>query len=188
MPINLPRISGKLNNCALHACVPEIMDVIHELALQNYNEYTESYENLRASFVEFYGMDITWPMLDKLLTESVGNNKTAAQFMMGPVLRKFAGQDPNSDEMLDSKMLGEGLTKKLGFQLVAYTKTTDPKLPYAHEVHNIADPIATINIYNEGENHWERVPKSELNAVINDAQDLINSNTPVGRAFESGSL
>ena len=101
----LPKISGTLNNCALHACVPEIILAARYFAMEEVDKLNEAnadlskleifrknYERLKQEFAQFYSIDInelTWRKFYNLLTISVNYNHFAAQIIMGPVLRKF---------------------------------------------------------------------------------------------------
>ena len=144
-----PKISAILNNCPVHLGVPEIIQAIkHFASLEqgqagthdalNSQAYKESYALLKDKFAEFYRQDkaaVTWKKLQLLLTEHINNNPTAAQFILGPVLREFMRDERSLDDILanlqedgrfatlSATQVHRRLYGQLGIKIKAYEKS-----------------------------------------------------------------
>ena len=96
----LPRISGVLNNCALHVLTPELRTQINLLADADSampREFMPTYELLKAEFAEFYQIqpdNFTWPAFDALLAM---HNDFDLQMILGPVLRNVMAKNMQHD-------------------------------------------------------------------------------------------
>jgi len=86
-----PKLSAALNNCALHAFVPEIKNQIQAFtaAPDLHAPHRAQYEVLKNTFADFYGFDkknFSFAQFSKILNQY---NAYDSQIILGPVLREF---------------------------------------------------------------------------------------------------
>lgn len=192
-PRRLPRISGTLNNCAVHAVVPEIMEQIVEFALLEEQEVAVpenvAYQKLKNLFAEYYELqDLTWKKLKDLLTESVNNNPLAQQLVLGPVLRDFMRSEAPAVEdynvidtaqaaaryaLLDAKQLSEHLCKPLNIPLICHEAQPLATNGYVIAKHEFKSQHETVHVYNEGNDHWERYSSTDVKSQAVDGKSTL---------------
>lgn len=97
----LPRISGVLNNCPLHALTPELRTEINLLANGSSTvsrDFMPAYELLKTTFAEFYNISsnaFTWQAFNALLNK---HNDFDLQMILGPVLRSVMAAQMRADQ------------------------------------------------------------------------------------------
>lgn len=210
------KVYGFLNNCALGTGVPELLDAFRYFARKENPDAkisvnaaldgcAKAYEQLKKSFEECYQLEkFSWKALVELLTTKVNHNSAAAQAMLGPALRVYMskiGFDKNKCELqsdgrfatlfsTDAKKVFENF----GINVRSYEVNPDPRFtgsPYRYleeSPRTIKNEVYKINIFNEGSNHWERLPKAEMATAINGANTLEGDAKSISDAFFAGSL
>lgn len=97
----LPRISGVLNNCPLHALTPELRTEINLLANGGSTvsrDFMPAYALLKTTFAEFYNISsnaFTWQAFNALLNK---HNDFDLQMILGPVLRSVMAAQMRADQ------------------------------------------------------------------------------------------
>lgn len=199
-PRTLPKISGILNNCAVHCVVPEIMDQINEFANEAKQEFQApgAYETLKKLFGEYYALqDLTWKKLRELLTSGVNNNSLAQQLILGPVLREFMHvQSPrtgyNKLEMtddaryplLDAKQLSDHLCRPLDIPMVCHEAQPLALSGYVVVNHEFKSHRDTVHVYNEGHAHWERYSAADMRQAMDHAITLDRDCKAISHAYD----
>jgi len=107
------KLSGALNNCALHALTPDIKNEIIEFANNPAydNDYKAEYINLMRAFARFYGLSpLSFKFHDfaKILETY---NAFDTQILLGPVLRNFMKPHiQKNEENLEPQLLADEMT------------------------------------------------------------------------------
>jgi hypothetical protein len=216
-----PKISAILNNCSVHVGVPECIQAFqHYAALEegeaglnealNDPSYQEDYTLLKDLFADFYQQDkasFTWKQLEALLTVRVNHNPTAAQFILGPVLRQFMQAKKAAADLtqlqadgryptLTAAQVSHSLYKPLGIKITSHERPSglsivpvsadglDAEGYFPPQESKMDDEAFEIDIYNENKEHWERLPQ-KLIATAERGQDQLLQDCPeVSLAFD----
>lgn len=176
-----PRILGVLNNCAVNVAVLEITRAIASFAADEkqiipaLKSREAAYLKLKALFAEYHGIpNLTWKEFHCILTTGVNDNQTAAQLMLGPVLREFmkfngareeigelqnAGPYKGRYQSLDMGDVQTYLYGPLGVKLNEFRRTEEKGAVLNDEGYQVIppeaqiavdEPFAVIDVYNEG--------------------------------------
>jgi hypothetical protein len=104
-----PKLSAALNNCALHALVPAILEQVQAFAINPNKPHKAQYESLKNAFAEFYGFDKNKFSFDQFSKVLNNYNAYDSQIVLGPVLREFMKspvKDGDDEERLLTLAIG----------------------------------------------------------------------------------
>ena len=173
-----PKTHGLLYNCPVNVGLPEIMQGIQYFARDakppkpEYESHRIEYTRLKKTFQKFYNLGtISWNQFNRIITTEIENNNTAAQLIMGPVLREFIGSPLQADGnylQLDMKETSTTLLKPLGISVKEITLMED----HSHRIiHKAENPISEIKVFNQpGHSHWDRAQDSA--ELVDDADSM----------------
>lgn len=177
-----PRLSGRFNNCALHALTPKLThEVFQFAAVDEYdNGYKAGYAALKDTFADFYGFDkeeFTWNTFAGILRRY---NPFDRQMILGLVLRQYmrknmeqASEDPDEIkhltelndngryQSLEAWELYNNLAKFLGQRITVIPTSGDKFAFFEEDTVNLQTEIV---MYHVSSGHWELVADAQTQA------------------------